>query len=275
MSTHDLLLTLVAILYAIAAVAYAFNFYQANDLGRRVGTACLLGGWVAHSILVLILAIAAGTVPLTREILPSLCAWLVVVVYVYLEWTTQDRSLGALIVPIVLVLHLLTLGNMFGLSEPVSVSHSAGWFRAHVLAYVLAYAALAISCVSAIMYLMLLGEIQAKHLGFFYNRLPSLDVLNQLNDRAATFGFVFLTGGSFASSIWAYQELYRLWVWSDPAFLPILIAWVIYAGHLLARWFAGWQGKRSAFLSIAGFILVILAFPVIGVLFSGQHPLGG
>lgn len=275
MSTHDVLLTLVALLYAVGAVGYALNFYQANVLWRRVGAWCLTGGWVVHCFLVLVLSFAAGTVPLTREILPSLCAWLVVVVYLYLEWTTEDRSLGALIVPIVLVLHLLTLANMFGVGDPVNVSHNAGWFRAHVLAYVLAYAALAISCVSAIMYLMLLGEIQAKHLGFFYNRLPSLDVLNQLNDRAATFGFVFLTGGSVASSIWAYQELYRLWVWSDPAFLPILISWVIYAGHLFARWFAGWQGKRSALLSIAGFVLVILAFPVIGVLFSGQHPLGG
>ena len=275
MSSHDVLLILVALLYLIGAVGYALNFYQAHTLWRRVGAWCLTGGWFVHCALVLVLSFAAGTVPLTREILPSLCAWLVVVVYLYLEWSTQDRSLGALIVPIVLVLHLLTVANMFGVVDPVSVSHNAGWFRAHVLAYVLAYAALAISCVSAIMYLMLLGEIQAKHLGFFYNRLPSLDVLNQINDRAATFGFVFLTGGSVASSIWAYQELYRLWVWSDPAFLPILISWVIYAGHLYARWFAGWQGKRSALLSIAGFVLIILAFPVVGVLFSGQHPLGG
>ncbi len=275
MSIQDLLLSIVAILYALGAVGYALNFYQANDVWRRVGIWSLCGGWVVHCGLVLFLSAEAGTVPLTSEILPSLCAWLVVVVYLYLEWSTEDRSLGALIVPIVLVLHVLTLSNMIGVADPISVSHNAGWFRAHVLAYVLAYAALAISCVSAIMYVMLLGEIQAKHLGFFYNRLPSLDVLNQINDKAATFGFVFLTLGSIASSIWAYQELYRLWVWSDPAFLPILISWIIYAGHLYARYFAGWQGKRSAMLSIAGFVLVIFAFPVIGVLFSGQHPLGG
>ncbi|MDA0712199.1 MAG: cytochrome c biogenesis protein CcsA, partial [bacterium] len=224
MSAQDLLQILVALLYAVAAVAYAFNFYQASEFWRRVGTGCLGGGWVLHCGLVLLLSVEAGTVPLTQEFLPSLCAWLVVLVYGYLELTTGDRSLGALIVPIVLILHLLSLANMFGMVGPVNVSHHAGWFRAHVLAYVVAYAALAISCVSAIMYLMLLGEIQAKHLGFFYNRLPSLDVLNQMNNRAATFGFVFLTGGSIASSIWAYQELYRLWVWSDPAFLPILVS---------------------------------------------------
>lgn len=275
MSTNDLLLIAIAVLYGIAAVGYALNFYRASSFWQRVGLWSLIAAWFVHCDLVLVLSWEAGTVPLTREILPSLCGWLVVVVYFYLEWTTADRSLGALIVPIVLLLHILTLSNFIGVADPVLVSHNAGWFRVHVLAYVLAYAALAISCVSAIMYLMLLGEIQAKHLGFFYNRLPSLDVLNQINDRAATFGFIFLTGGSVASSIWAYQELYRIWVWSDPAFLPILISWVIYAGHLLARWFAGWQGKRSAMLSIAGFVLVILAFPVVGVLFSGQHPLGG
>ena len=165
------------------------------------------------------------------------------------------------------------MSKVIGSHEPLSVAHSAGWFRLHVLAFVLAYAAFAISCVSAIMYLMLLGEIQAKHFGFFYNRLPALEVLNLFNNRAASFGFVFLSGGAIASSIWAYQELHKLWVWGEPAFLPILVAWVIYAGHLAARWLAGWQGRRAALLSIAGFTMVILAFPVVGVLFSGQHPL--
>ena len=76
------------------------------------------------------------------------------------------------------------------------------------------------------------------------------------------------------SSIWAYEELSQLWVWTEPAFLPVLVTWIIYAGHLVARSMGGWQGKRSAFLSIAGFGLVIFAFPVVGVLFSGKHPIG-
>ena len=274
MILQDVMLILIALCYVVSACGYALNFYQKGVFQRRLGRWGLWGGWVLHTGLIVGVSLQSGNVPLTLQMLPTVCGWLVVFVYLYLEFSTRDESLGALIVPIVVILHFLSLIELIGTTEWVPVTYRAGWFRLHVLTYVLAYAAFAISCVSSIMYIMLLGEIQAKHLGFFYNRLPSLEVLNQINNRAATFGFIFLMGGMVASTVWAYQELAHPWVWGDPAFLPILVTCVIYAGHLSFRWLAGWQGKRSAFLSIAGFTLVIFAFPVVGVLFSGQHPLG-
>ena len=267
----DALLILTALAYIVSAVGYALHFNQPKSLWRGLSTWGVRGGWSIHTILLGLITVSAGGVPLTSQLLPSLCAWLVVVVYVYLEVSTKDRSLGALIVPIVVVLHILTVTKILGMESIQATVHSGGWFKLHVLAYVLAYTSFAISCVGGVMYLMLLGEIQAKHFGFFYDRLPSLEVLNQINNRAATFGFIFLTGGTFASSIWAYREFSNSSILSEPVFLPVIITWVIYAANLVARWLAGWQGKRSAFLSIMGFALVILAFPVIGVLFSGPH----
>lgn len=268
MGLQGLLLALVAVVYAGSAFGYAANFYHKSAFRGRLATWGGLLGWAIHTLLLVQITVDGGQVPLTSQVLPTLCAWLVVIVYGYLEVTTQDRSLGALIMPLVVVLHLFTVSNLSGQEAIVQVVPSGGWFKLHVLAYILAYAAFAISCVSAMMYLMLLGEIQKKHLGFFYERLPSLDILNQINNRAATFGFLFLSGGSIASAVWAYEELARL------SHLPILITWVIYAGNLIARGMGGWQGKRAAFLSIAGFCLVIFAFPVVGVLFQGKHPLG-
>lgn|GEM_PF-272929 len=270
----DALLILIALAYMVSAVGYALYFNQPKTIWRALSTWSVGAGWVMHTILLGFIIVSTGGVPLTNQLLPSLCAWLVVVVYVYLEVSTKDRSLGALIVPIVVVLHILTVTKMLGIESIQATVHSGGWFRLHVLAYVLAYTAFAISCVGGVMYLMLLGEIQAKHFGFFYDRLPSLEVLNQINNRAATFGFLFLTGGTLASSIWAYQEFSGSSIWSAPVFLPVIVTWVIYATNLIARWWAGWQGKRSAFLSIMGFALVILAFPVVGVLFSGPHGVG-
>ncbi len=273
MGVQDLLVVLTAVAYAVSAIGYAANFQRRGETRGQTGSWGLILGWGMHSVLLGTLTVATGKVPLNSQVLPSLCAWLVVVVYLYLELTTKDRSLGALVVPIVTLLHLLAAFNLAGLEEAPQVVHSGGWFKLHVLAYILAYAAFAISCVSSIMYVLLLGEIQKKHLGFFYARLPSLETLNQINNRAATFGFVFLTGGVIASSVWAYQELSQLWVWGKPAFAPLLMTWVIYAGHLAARWIAGWRGKRAAMLSIVGFAVVVFAFPVVGVLFSGKHPL--
>ena len=270
----DILLLATGGAYIVSALGYALHFHQPRVHWRNLCTWGIWGAWCMHTVLLALITISAGEVPLTSQVLPSLCAWLVAVVYIYLEVSTRDRSLGVLIVPIVVVLHVLTLTKLPGIEDIQVTGYSGGWFELHVLAYGLAYTAFAISCVGGVMYLMLFGEIQAKHLGFFYSRLPSLEVLNQINNRAATFGFVFLTGGTIASSVWAFQHLSQFSIWREPVFLPVLIAWVIYAGNLVARWWGGWQGKRAAFLSIMGFVLVILAFPVVGVLFSGPHNLG-
>jgi ABC-type uncharacterized transport system permease subunit len=268
----DLLLIISAVCYSISTLLYAANFQQDTTFRARSSRIALIAGFVAQTVLLATLTLEAGTVPLTTQVLPTLCAWLVVIVYVYLELSTGQLALGALIIPIVTLLHILGLADLYGTDQVTQVEHSGGWFRLHVLAYILAYAAFAISCVSAVMYVMLLGEIQKKHLGYFYDRLPSLDSLNQVNNRAATFGFVLLTVGVVSSTIWAYQEHHSLWIWAEPTVAPLLLAWVIYAGHLWARYMSGWQGGRAAVLSIAGFTVVVLAFPVIGVFFSGFHP---
>jgi ABC-type uncharacterized transport system permease subunit len=272
MGIQDLLVILVAAAYGVSSVGYAANFQKKGDLRGRIGSWSLIFGWCIHSLMLVRMVSTTGQIPLNSQVLPSLCAWLVVFVYQYLEFTTRDRALGALIAPIVTLLHLTAAANLIGVEHVPTVAHTGSWFRIHVLAYILAYAAFAISCVSSVMYVMLIGEIQKKHLGFFYDRLPPLETLDKSNNTAASFGFAFLTGGFIASSIWAYQEMYQMWVWGRPEFIPLLVTWIIYAGHQVARW-GGWRGKRAALLSIVGFGLIIFAFPVVGVFFSGKHPL--
>ena len=44
-----------------------------------------------------------------------------------------------------------------------------------------------------------------------------------------------------------------------------IATWAVYSGYLALRHFAGWRGRRSAYLVLAGFVLVAvvrLALPV-------------
>ena len=68
-----------------------------------------------------------------------------------------------------------------------------------------AYASFALAFVLGITYVLLFKEIKAKHLGFFYARLPSLQVLDVMNGRAITVGWIFLTFGVLVGGIWATQ----------------------------------------------------------------------
>ena len=66
-------------------------------------------------------------------------------------------------------------------------------------------AVLALAFVLGITYVLLFKEIKAKHLGFFYARLPSLQVLDVMNGRVVTIGWLFLTVGIAIGAIWATQ----------------------------------------------------------------------
>ena len=150
MRVQGLLVVLTAAAYAVGAIGYAANFQRRERIRERTGLWGLLAGWGFHSLLLAGLTVAAGGVPLTRQVLPSVCAWLVVAVYLYIERSTGDRALGALVVPIVTLLHLLAVPNLMELAAPPELVFRGGWFQLHVLAFILAYAALTISCVSAV-----------------------------------------------------------------------------------------------------------------------------
>jgi ABC-type uncharacterized transport system permease subunit len=51
----------------------------------------------------------------------------------------------------------------------------------------------------------------------------------------------------------------------DALMVVTLVTWVVYAAYLALRHFAGWRGRRAAYLVLAGFVLVAvvrLALPV-------------
>src|SRR5947208_1717517 len=66
-------------------------------------------------------------------------------------------------------------------------------------------ASLAHTFVIGITYVLLFKEIKAKHLGFFYARLPSLQVLDHMNQRAIVIGWIFLTIGLIVGAVWAAE----------------------------------------------------------------------
>jgi len=100
--------------------------------------------------------------------------------------------------------------------------------------------------------------------------LPSLRVLDEINYRAVAIGYpLFTIGALFAGAIWAYEAWGSFWSW-DPKEVGALVVWFFYTAYLHARMQHSWSGRRAAWLSIAGFAIVILSF--LGNLWlSGNH----
>ncbi|WP_188503870.1 cytochrome c biogenesis protein CcsA, partial [Nesterenkonia alkaliphila] len=64
------------------------------------------------------------------------------------------------------------------------------------------------------------------------------------------------------------------WGW-DPKEVWTFVIWVVYAGYLHARATRGWTGNRAAWLSIIGFICIIINYAVVNVYFPGLHSYAG
>ena len=152
-------------------------------------------------------------------------------------------------------------------------------FGIHVSSLLFAYASFALACVIGITYVLLFKEIKAKHLGFFYARLPSLQVLDSMNQRAIVIGWMFLTIGLIVGAIWAAQargatpatRACRRCRWRIPKIFVALVCWAVYSFELFAARRIGWGGRRAAYLSALGFAIVLLNFVPISYFLTKSH----
>ena len=127
--------------------------------------------------------------------------------------------------------------------------------------------------------MLLFKEIKAKHLGFFYARLPSLQVLDSMNQRAIVVGWVFLTIGIVVGAVWTAQVRgtpRRSARAGDVAAGPEDLRGAPVVGHLFVRAFLarrdiGWGGRRAAYLSALGFAIVLLNLVPVSYFLTTSH----
>jgi cytochrome c-type biogenesis protein CcsB len=134
----------------------------------------------------------------------------------------------------------------------------------------LGYAAFAVAFGAAIMYLIQEHFLKRKKLGAMYQKLPSLDKLDDINYRCLTFGFPLLTLAIISGAIWAETAWGTYWSW-DPKETWSLITWFVYAALLHGRLTTGWRGKKAAILAIVGFFVLLFTFIGVNLLLPGLH----
>ncbi len=268
-------------LYIVAGVLYAVHFVTRRMTVGRAATAVLALGGLAHTFVIGMQTMEAGHVPITGTTQAiSTFVWLLALAYLYMEMSTEERALGVFIVPLLVALQSIRALNPV-VERRVPILESP-WFGVHVATLLFAYASFALACVIGITYVLLFKEIKAKHLGFFYKRLPSLDSLDLMNARATTIGWIFLTVGVLVGTIWAaeakngpvFDPRVQAMSLADPKILGAAVCWVVYTFALYTRRL-GWGGRRAAYLSAVGFAIVLFNFVPIGYFLTRSHNFGG
>jgi ABC-type transport system involved in cytochrome c biogenesis permease subunit len=266
------------VLYAAAGVAYAVHFARRQPSIGRLATTLLLFAALAHTFVIGMQTMEVRHVPFanpSRAI--STFVWLLTLSYLYLEVTTDERAMGVFILPVVVGLQAIPV--LYPGMENADPVLDSPWFWVHVSSLLFAYASFALACVLGVVYVLQFTEIKKKHLGFLYTRLPSLQILDVMNSRAVAIGWVFLSVGVVAGLLWAAQaravapENLNLQAMSldDPKVLIALITWAVYSFAVVARRTLGWTGRRAAWLSAAGFVIVLLNFVPVSYFVTTSH----
>jgi ABC-type transport system involved in cytochrome c biogenesis permease subunit len=264
------------VFYAAAAAAYLTHFAWRDPRAGRLATAILGGGVLAHTFLVGMQTVHVGHAPLVGTTAAlSAFVWLLGLSYLYIELSTDERAMGVFVAPLMVALYLIPALDPGASPRPPLLQSPL--FTVHVVSMLFAYASFALACVFGITYVLLFKEIKAKHLGFFYKRLPSLQVLDAMNGRVVTIGWFFLTVGISVGALWATQvhaspdPRAQAMSIGDPKILVAVICWVVYSFALFARRTIGWSGRRAAWLSALAFVIVLLNFVPIGYFLTKSH----
>jgi ABC-type transport system involved in cytochrome c biogenesis permease subunit len=270
---------LVLLLYTSSAAGYAADFTRRSNRSGPVATALLVAAAVAHAFLIGMARMEAGYMPVVGTTAAiSFYVWLLALAYLCTEIATNERAMGVFVTPLLVLLQLIPTIDASAPSAQPEVLQSP-LFAFHVSSVLFAYASFGLACMIGVTYVLLFKEIKAKHLGFFYARLPSLQVLDRMNMRAVTIGWVFLTLGVVIGAAWALTAEFRAstdpraqaMTLADPKIFVAIVSWGLYSFELLARRAMGWGAKRSAWLSAIGFVVVLLNFLPVGYFLTESH----
>ena len=292
------------LLFAMVIYWINLSFFTDRSIFSQIGRVSTI---IANLLLFFILCsrwIVAGYFPLSNlyESLLFL-TWSLLTVYLYIETKTKSRLIGAMLIPVTLLINgfaNLTLSPEMQKSSPLVPALQSNWLMMHVSMMLLSYGTLIIGSLLCILFLVIsrskdvnlkivddsslplynimLDYYEAKLLtpSTEISELGKLKLLQSLDNwsyRIIGLGFPFLTIGIISGGVWANEAWGSYWSW-DPKETWALITWLVFAVYLHARITKGWEGKKTAILGSLGFFVIWICYLGVNFLGKGLHSYG-
>ena len=254
-------------LYFAATVSVLAYLLWPSEVLANVSLGMTATGFAAHTI-----ALGAGMMGDTEISTPgfyealSFFSWVLILVFLAVEFRHHLHVLGSFIVPLALV-SLVSAAALPETAPTLTPVFRTLWV--HVTLSMLGTVGFAIAFVAGVMYLIQDGLLKSKRFNVLYSKLPALDFLDRLNQQSIVTGFPLLTLGIITGALYAEVSLGSYLSW-NPEQTWALVTWVFYFVVLTGRLTVGWRAKRAAYLTIIGFAGVILTF--IGVILKSHGP---
>jgi ABC-type transport system involved in cytochrome c biogenesis permease subunit len=178
----------------------------------------------------------------------GLCAFLLASSFLFLHWRYEFRSMGVFLFPLVFLMTML--GAM---EAPVDVWSSTqvrgAVLLAHVSLVMLGYAALLVTALASVFYLIEERRLKQKLSSKLFLRLPPLSTLDGIITRAMGAGFSLITIATILGIAWAQREGQRDWI-TQPRILISLATWALCLLMVFLRTSVGWRGRKAAVMAL-------------------------
>jgi ABC-type uncharacterized transport system permease subunit len=257
------------ILYALVSASYGVLFLRDDSLARRVARPLLIAAIASHLCELLLRGIVRDRLPIGNvfESLSAL-AFAIACVYLYIETRQKTPMTGIFVLPLVFLAELFSSAFIHRSGPTPEILRSA-LFGVHAGAAILGYCGFAVAAIYGILFLALYHELKARRFSIVYDRLPPLEVLAQMNIRALTIGFAFLSLSILLGGVW----LARIHGASagDPKVLFTVVAWALFGLSLFAHFVLRWGGPRVVYMSVAGFVLLVTSSVAVNLVGGSFH----
>lgn len=233
----------------------------------------LFAGFLFQTLFLVQRYVALGAFPVINlKMALAFFAWSIIGVYLLFQVKFRLMVLGSFVAPIA-AFFMIFSSALPHLPDTVPPVLKGIWLFIHVVSMFLGDGIFAIAFVASVMYLIQERQIKRKTRGRLFKRLPSLQTLDSINYNCLVYGFPLITIGMITGAAYAQSVLGSYWRW-DPKEVWSLITWISYAILLHERLAAGWQGRRSAIISIICFMVLIFTFLGGGLWLESYHNFG-
>jgi len=268
----------MSVFFFLSTLFYWIGLVARSPAGGAIGSRLcwggLLLGWTAMMVRwyeSYLIGADVGHIPISNlyEVFILFCL-ITAMFHLYYEGRYATRQLGAFVMLIISAavgfLLWYTVSRDAHEIQPLVPALQSWWMKIHVPANFIGYGTFALAAMVATAYLL-------KSHGYLADRLPSLELLDDIMYKSISAGFAFFTIATILGALWAAEAWGGYWSW-DPKETWALIVWLNYAAWLHMRLMSGLRGKVAAWWALVGLLVTTFAFLGVNMFLSGLHSYG-
>jgi len=246
----------------VTATLVAVRVVSGKREGRRLRP-MIIAGTAVLTLLLGAIAFRQGAIPGTsRNETLFVSAWFLAIGAGVVDLRVRNPILLVVTAPTMAI--LLAFGALLTLR---SIDADPGTLHPgvvlHILLAVMGLAAFTFAAGVGAYYLWQIRELKRRPSLALSYRVPPLEVLDRLNFGAVAFGFPFLALSVLGVWLFSARAGRTSVAWlRDPTVLVTLGGLLVYLSLFAARGFLGWRGRRIAWLTVVGFVVIVVGLVV-------------